>query len=261
MTEETGKKLHAAYSALPREEPRAALDAAILAASRRALAKPSASRRWAVPVSIAAVLVLAFGVTLHMREEAPGIEAPVLYRAPASPPPAAAEPAVATAQEIAPQKRAQAESEPKAKLQKKVVPARKPDANPFPREEMRSFRDEAVPAAVPERKDLKEMDMNRAAPATAAVAAAPPPTAAAAPAPQAAARLKREAAPSAQAPSGLVAADAHAPVDEPTRELEAIAKLRLEARHEEADKALAEFRRKRPDYRIADAMWERVKPR
>ena len=29
----------------------------------------------------------------------------------------------------------------------------------------------------------------------------------------------------------------------------------------EADKALEEFRRTHPEYRIADAMWERVKPR
>jgi hypothetical protein len=35
----------------------------------------------------------------------------------------------------------------------------------------------------------------------------------------------------------------------------------VEGRHEEADKALGEFRRKRPDYRIPDAMWERVKPK
>jgi hypothetical protein len=57
------------------------------------------------------------------------------------------------------------------------------------------------------------------------------------------------------------AADAQSALDEPTRELEAIAKLRAEGRAEEADKALAEFRRKRPDYRIPEAMWERVKPR
>jgi hypothetical protein len=64
-------------------------------------------------------------------------------------------------------------------------------------------------------------------------------------------RLKREGA----------AADMQGSIDEPTRELEAIAKLRVEGRQEEADKALAEFRRKRPDYRIPEAMWERVKPR
>ena len=44
-------------------------------------------------------------------------------------------------------------------------------------------------------------------------------------------------------------------------ELERIARLRAENRHEEADKALTEFRRANPDYRIPEAMWERVKAR
>jgi hypothetical protein len=50
-------------------------------------------------------------------------------------------------------------------------------------------------------------------------------------------------------------------VDEAQRELERIATLRAQGRHAEADKALEEFRRTHPDYRIPDAMWERVKPR
>lgn len=78
------------YRALGREEPPPALDAAILAASRR---RP---RRWALPVSVAAVVVLAVGVTLRMQlEEPPRPEevalAPQVMDAPASaPPPAAA---------------------------------------------------------------------------------------------------------------------------------------------------------------------------
>jgi hypothetical protein len=51
------------YRALGREQPAPELDAAILAASRR---RP---RRWAVPVSIAAVVVLAVGVTLRVQME------------------------------------------------------------------------------------------------------------------------------------------------------------------------------------------------
>jgi hypothetical protein len=51
-----------------------------------------------------------------------------------------------------------------------------------------------------------------------------------------------------------------APV-EPSQELERIAKLREEGRHDDADKALEEFRRRHPGYRIPDAIWERVKPR
>ena len=265
---ESGDRLNAAYRALPREEPRASIDAAILAASRRALAKPSASRRWATPVSIAAVLVLAFGVTVHMREEKPGIESPEVYTAPAAaPPPAVAPPPVAAPEAPV----------PPAKVEKKAKIQAKPDAAGSRSIEVRerSLRDEAAPAPAapapapaPERKDLaaqaapaesrlaKEADQNRAAAKTATVAAPP----------QAVARMKLDApaaapAPVARAPASFASADAQAPVDEPTRELEAIAKLRAEGRHEEADKALAEFRRKRPDYRIAEAMWERVKPR
>src|ERR1700674_2822501 len=84
-------RLSRRYRELAREEPSAATDAAILAASRRALARPSFTRRWAVPASIAAVLVLAFGVTLEMQREQPGIEssAPeVRSIAPAAPEPA-----------------------------------------------------------------------------------------------------------------------------------------------------------------------------
>ena len=45
------------------------------------------------------------------------------------------------------------------------------------------------------------------------------------------------------------------------RELERIARLREEGRNAEADKALEEFRRANPGYRIPDAMWERVRAR
>src|SRR6185437_14266845 len=49
-----------------------ALDARVLAAAHRAVARPSAARRWGVPVSLAALLVLAVGVTLEMQHEQPG---------------------------------------------------------------------------------------------------------------------------------------------------------------------------------------------
>jgi hypothetical protein len=43
------------------------------------------------------------------------------------------------------------------------------------------------------------------------------------------------------------------------RELERIARLRSEGKQDEADAALATFRREHPDYRIEPAMWERVR--
>ena len=288
---ESGDKLGAAYRALGREEPRAATDEAILAASRRALAKPSLSRRWAAPVSIAAVLVLAFGITLHMREESPGIESPSLDaarpRASGAITPAPEQPKVPGAFADRP-----TESNVPPPAKKLKAPA-KPDREP-PRaveERERSPRAQAAPA--PERKDIKteaasiapppleknlepeaanaaqaraqkEADV-RQAPMPQAIAPAAPaarmqaaPPVARAPASSAdAMQLKRAETPAAGA-RALVADEALDPV---TRELEAIAKLRAAARDEEADKALEEFRRKHPGYRIPDAMWERVKPR
>jgi hypothetical protein len=47
----------------------------------------------------------------------------------------------------------------------------------------------------------------------------------------------------------------------PERELERIAQLRRDGKHDEADKALAEFRKRHPDYTIPEAMLERVERR
>ena len=70
--------------------------------------------------------------------------------------------------------------------------------------------------------------------------------------------MKREAAGSA---ATRMLQSAPLPEADAGRELERIARLRAEGRHAEADKALEEFRRKYPDFRIPEAMWERVKPR
>jgi hypothetical protein len=47
-------------------------------------------------------------------------------------------------------------------------------------------------------------------------------------------------------------------IEAPERWLERIAQLRKEGRHEEADKELAEFRKRYPGYRIPEAMLEKV---
>jgi hypothetical protein len=175
--------LERAYRALAKEEPPPALDAAILSAARRSVTRPSLARRWGVPVSLAAVIMLAIGVTLEMRHEKPGVE----VAAPAAP---------------------------------------------------EALRAAPAPAAPPP-----------AAPAEAPTA--PPVAAQLAPAPKAAA--KREAA--------GATADVMAKAHDPHAELERIAKLRAEGRDEEADRALDEFRKRFPHYRIDDATWARVKPR
>jgi DUF1009 family protein len=72
----------------------------------------------------------------------------------------------------------------------------------------------------------------------------------------------QEAAPAAarqqRAAAGTVAASAAEPAEQ---WLQRIAELRRQGRHEEADKALAEFRRAYPDYRIPEATLERVEKR
>jgi len=69
-----------------------------------------------------------------------------------------------------------------------------------------------------------------------------------APPPQAAAQRARP-----------MSADAKVQTDPLQRELERIARLREEGHDDEADGALEAFRREHPDYRIAPAMWERVR--
>src|SRR5690348_17763138 len=71
---EPDERLERAYRSLAREEPPGSLDARVLAAAHRAVARPFAARRWGVPVSLAALLVLAVGATLEMQHEEPGIE-------------------------------------------------------------------------------------------------------------------------------------------------------------------------------------------
>jgi resuscitation-promoting factor RpfA len=60
-------ELRRLYGTLPREKPPAALDAAVLAASRRAVAPRSLARRWGIPLSVAAAAVLAIGLALQMQ--------------------------------------------------------------------------------------------------------------------------------------------------------------------------------------------------
>jgi len=72
MADPRDDRVSSAYRELPGEGPPPALDAAIQAAARRAVgARPGGARRWQVPVSIAAVLALAIGVSLQVEREKP----------------------------------------------------------------------------------------------------------------------------------------------------------------------------------------------
>jgi outer membrane biosynthesis protein TonB len=242
---EPGDKLSRAYRDLGREDPSSSLDATILAASSRALRRPSASRRWAMPVSIAAVLVLAVGVTIQMQREEPGVET--------SAPAAGTMPPRAVAPEPPPLPQPQAPvtpAEPAAPAQAAPAPARARRAD---KPAVIAPREKREIAAEPQREEGPQ-----AFPMQQNVAPSPAPSGASsdtARAPAAPAVLKRQGA------AGAVSEKARAAGDTEAAELERIAALRAQGRDADADKALDEFRRTHPGYRIPDAVWERVKPR
>ena len=290
------EKVAQRYRELGAEEPPRALDEAILAAARReagagpaAIPLRSSRQRWYAPLATAAVLVLAVAVTLNMQHERPGIDSP----APQSPPPRADQPAAQ--QELKLKAEEQLASVAK-KSEKEAAPMRRKDAGqaapavrepqPFAADraaatagasapaasraddargvessvtgstarqiEERTSRDAEAAARAPRLGPLQAQLAKRAEDATRAKSAAAE-SAANLPAAPAAAPTPGP------APAKAAAAAAAEPT--PERELERIADLRRQERHEEADKALAEFRKRHPDYRISGAMLERVERR
>jgi hypothetical protein len=119
---------------------------------------------------------------------------------------------------------------------KEAAPATKPQPAPAVRQEpaFRYRKQEAHPDA--ERRDMAREPVDRAA------RAKPMQDAPSAPA-------------AAPAPGGVLGATVY---ESPERWLERIAELRKEGRHDEADKALAEFRRRYPDYRMPQETLERI---
>jgi hypothetical protein len=236
------------YRELAREEPPASLDATVLAAARQAV-QPRARSRWMAPVAVAAVLVLGLGIALRMQVEQPGIET----AAPASS--GSAEYPIAPPAEEAPVAAERAAPAPQPAPAPKAAPKA-----PAPRERVVEEPPLTTAAAPP--------PAPAAAPATSASASGQEPApmqSMAAPEPRAQPKLgigTEGIAPQRAKRAELAAADSAAPArDAREVELERIARLRAEGRHAEADKALAEFRRRYPDYRIAEAMWERIRPR
>ncbi len=214
------EQLSRLYREAADDAPPEALDRAILAASRAALAPPR--RRpwrpsWTVPVGVAATLVLTVTLTLMVQreQEPPLIEAPPLPRAPAAPPEA---------------KREAARREAEGPL---AAPAPAPEAT--------------RPASPPPAGGQKDLP----AAATEAAGAADPASPAAA--------MRRQSAPAADAvemrakaaPLRKQAAGAAA-ARTPEQWLEEIRQLKNQGREKEAAEALAEFRQAYPDHRLPE---------
>lgn len=236
------------YRQLEAAEPPRALDEAILAAARReAGAGPSSlqaraarggRQRWYAPLATAAVLVLAVAVTLNMQLERPGIEspAPQAVRQQTAPPAAPAPTAVA-----------KEEATPKVAAKAKPAPARAAAAAREPQ----PFAAPQAPAhaAGGTGELVRRMEERSSRDAAEADSRAPQ---------VGAAQSLAKRAPRAEVQEKLQAAK---PGDTPERELERIAELRAQGRHEEADKALAEFRKRHPEFRIPEVTRERVERR
>ncbi len=225
MTDERDPKVSKRYRELGREEPPGELDAGILAASRRAaetrlapLVPPTGRSRWYFPVAAAAIITLAVAVTLHMER-----------------------------QQLDPEYSGWRSEPPEAK--KEAPAAVPPRASP------------AKPAAPREfARDAGGASRNSQAAKPVASPAAPAPSSRVADAVQeqrsADAPPESRVRSAAEAPARLLGQVAKA--ESPEAALERIAELRRQGKHDEADKALAEFRRRYPDYRIAEEMRKKV---
>jgi len=281
------------YRQLPAEEPPRALDEAILAAARR---PPVPARPWmqrhAVPLGLAAVLVLSVTVTLRMQSERPGIESIANQEPVASAPPAAPEAALKLKPELQikqPEAARERAAVRKEQVEPKPFPAQAPAAPPSVSADQLASRAETGRSADSSARGMAERqaeertardaeaalrahqagallakrraDQAASAPAAAATAAAAP-IAAAAPAPAAKPAAEQPAKVAEQAQvAGAAAQAARVPADTPEREFERIAQLRAEGRHDEADRAFLEFRRRYPSFRITEEMLRRIERR
>jgi hypothetical protein len=281
MTErDDDKAVSQRYRELGAEEPPRALDAAILAAAHREagarpapLISPGARRRWYLPLAAAAVIVLAVAVTVHMQYEQPEGDAPAPLAKKTAP---AAPPAPATVAEAARRGIVPPVAKEEAASAKKPFT---PDPPAASREEVAAAAAPAAPASAPPQPEASERSV---APAGVGKPAALP-------AIPAGRQVARETADVAGKPAGNLGAVAGAaappvarsdaepqrvltpkmraveardraaqPPETPEKWLERIAELRREGRHDEADKALAEFRQRHPDYRIPEAMLQKI---
>jgi hypothetical protein len=260
MTDERDPKLQSAYRALDAEEPPCALDEAVLAASRRALkvhpaplVAPTGRRPWFVPLAAAAVLALAVGVTLHMQMEQPGVDG-LPHVAGRAQPEAAAKPErpATTAPAGAPSAPAAGAASDLAMKEESKTPSTLPPPA-LAREKAAAPGAAGRAASVESEQRAREETARREAEISLAQARRATP------------EVRASVPQAAPAPAMAMAKRADAPAkdgaDTPERELERIAELRTQGKHDEADKALAEFRKRHPEFKIPPAMLERVERR
>lgn len=277
MAEDLDPKISRRYRELGADEPPRELDQAILAAAHRAadrphapLVAPAGRHRWYFAFGAAAILVLAVAITVQV-ERQPDPEA--LTPSTVSVPPDRADRFYSQAEkeskgQVEPSKPLADAGPPPVRERRKAAPQQTtpavpppPEVKPQAAEEARADRFEAQPQRAP-KVELQTQSASQPAPQAenrersmgfsgagepSAVAPQPARPAAAPPASAPQARSLDERA--------VLSSAAALP---PERLLERIAELRKEGRHDEADKALAEFRQRYPGYRIPEEMLKKV---
>ena len=231
------ERLSRLYREAEAAAPPEALDRAILAASRAALAPARRRARWqawTLPMGVAATLVLTVTLTLMVqREQEPPLGEAPLPRAPASAPqeragPGAELPAKAAAPPAAKREavRREAEAPPAAPV---PTPAASRPASQPPAVEQK-----ALPAPVPEAVGAADSARPAAAMRRQSAPAAD------------AVEMRAKSAPLRKEAAGAAAART------PEQWLEEIRQLKAQGREKEAAEALAEFRQAYPDYRLPE---------
>ena len=240
MSDERDPLVSQRYRELGAEEPRPELDRAIIGAARRATNR----RRWYPSLAAAAVLVFAVAIAFHIEREPPPSE-PV-----ATAPEAEQRAAEAAAPQAPPARQA-----PQSRAERKVSPP--PGAAPAPRFTPEPPPAPPAPAPAPETSAPSAAAADRVQSQPngeryAAEAARSANMAAPAPSARTDARTQRLRA-QAQSP-----ASAQVTSETPQQWLERIARLREQGDDAAADRELASFRSRYPDYLIPEAMAKRV---
>jgi hypothetical protein len=224
MADERDPQISQRYRELGKEEPPPELDRAILAASRRATSR----YRWYSSLAAAAVLIFAVALVVQIERQPPD-------QLPMSAP---STPVAAPSQE---------QAAPRDREAPAAKPAPRRRADQAPQFAPEPPRVQQVPAAAP--APAPEPNANVAAPSAGAL-------------PEAERKRADEmrAAPQAQrSMAARSATEAQANLAEtPEQWLERIARMRQLGQDDEAEKQLARFRERYPDYRIPEAMAKKV---
>jgi len=236
-------------------EPSRQIDEAILSASRRAArARHPLVWRWAPPLALAATVVLTFTLVLRVYEERPGerIASPALPVAPSLPgaekraPPAAKEeksaaPLRAASEQSAP---VSTPAAPPLALKKQAPEAARGDRAQGGLEQRVR---EAAPAAQGRRSETQIQPLSAPLHSSEPPSPVTPQPAAATSAPVVSGGAANDA-----ATGGIVIRRSDSPERTPQTWLDDIRKLKAQGRTEEAERELAQFRKRYPDYPLPD---------